>query len=75
MKLDVIILTLNVQCACPGGYYAKDDTCVDVDECTMNMHGCNATQKCSNLPGGYDCVCDEGKEWVSLPHLIEHVFA
>ena len=50
------------QCACPGGYYAKDDSCIDIDECTMNMHNCNLSQKCNNLPGSYECGCDEGKE-------------
>ncbi|XP_067945057.1 fibrillin-1-like [Watersipora subatra] len=50
----------SFECQCLVGY-AGDGvlTCVDVDECQMNVCGVvNAT--CTNLPGSFKCDCPEG---------------
>ena len=33
-------------------------TFVDVDECSNNYHSCS--HHCNNLPGGYNCYCNDG---------------
>ena len=35
-------------------------TCVDVNECTADMHQCDAQALCMNLIGSYDCQCSDG---------------
>ncbi|XP_013171408.1 PREDICTED: hemicentin-1-like [Papilio xuthus] len=41
-------------------YIADDDTCQDVDECTIESNQCHATQLCTNTAGGYRCSCPAG---------------
>ena len=60
-------------CICRSGYYGKGNYqfsrndlafgsngpkgCVDIDECTQNLHNCAATnQYCENNDGGYKCT-------------------
>ena len=31
---------------------------VDIDECNSTYHGCS--HQCNNVPGGYNCNCNEG---------------
>ena len=55
----------DYKCMCPGGFFpdAEDATkCIDVDECTMGMHTCGASEECENSVGGFGCVCPEGQE-------------
>jgi fibulin 1/2 len=33
-------------------------TCVDIDECNVNIHGC--AHKCLKAHGFYNCSCDSG---------------
>ena len=37
---------------------------LDIDECTTTdpslKHNCHANASCHNVPGSFDCVCDEG---------------
>ncbi|XP_070544274.1 uncharacterized protein [Ptychodera flava] len=35
-------------------------SCVDIDECAEDLHNCDDTQECTNLPGTYDCSCPDG---------------
>ena len=43
-----------------------DDTCHDIDECSLNTHNCVANSHCINTVGfvdgneGYNCVCNSG---------------
>ncbi|CAG4938169.1 unnamed protein product [Parnassius apollo] len=41
-------------------YNAIDDTCEDVDECSMAKNQCHATQVCTNVAGAYRCSCPHG---------------
>ncbi|KAK7076370.1 Calcium ion binding, partial [Halocaridina rubra] len=44
-------------------YSPQQQTCVDVDECTEELHGCDPTEEtCRNTAGAYECdmKCDEG---------------
>uniref|UniRef100_A0A0N5BUC2 Cubilin n=1 Tax=Strongyloides papillosus TaxID=174720 RepID=A0A0N5BUC2_STREA len=35
--------------------------CIDIDECLLEMDYCDKeTTSCSNIPGGYDCLCKDG---------------
>lgn len=49
-------------CSCPPGMILGMDgkTCEDVDECSVNNGGC--AFKCVNLPGSYECVCQDGSK-------------
>ncbi|XP_053388080.1 uncharacterized protein LOC123542570 [Mercenaria mercenaria] len=58
----------NWICECDNGYrshpnelhYASNITCRDINECTENNINCSGHGTCSNVPGGYTCVCDTG---------------
>ena len=45
-------------------YKEKSKTVIskDIDECATNDHDCDVTKLrvCSNLPGKYECVCQQG---------------
>nr|CAH7764330.1 unnamed protein product [Callosobruchus chinensis] len=36
------------------------DQCIDINECTRNLHKCNPSQICKNYPGYYTCECPPG---------------
>uniref|UniRef100_A0ABM5ERY2 Latent-transforming growth factor beta-binding protein 4 isoform X2 n=1 Tax=Pogona vitticeps TaxID=103695 RepID=A0ABM5ERY2_9SAUR len=47
---------------CQSGYRATaTGDCVDVDEC-RNSSSCGAHAVCHNLPGSFQCICDQGYE-------------
>ncbi|CAH2055916.1 unnamed protein product, partial [Iphiclides podalirius] len=37
-----------------------DDSCEDVDECSVESNRCHATQVCANMAGKYRCSCPRG---------------
>uniref|UniRef100_A0A8C8RV15 Hemicentin-1 n=1 Tax=Pelusios castaneus TaxID=367368 RepID=A0A8C8RV15_9SAUR len=47
---------------CPGGYEARNDKCIDIDECE-NRGACQ--HECTNTPGSYHCVCPTGYRLMS----------
>jgi len=49
--------------SCDTGFYLKDGTCVDIDECNYNAtNTCksNMHQECKNTVGSYYCHCLPG---------------
>ena len=34
--------------------------CIDMDECAASPGPCDPNASCTNRPGGYNCVCNEG---------------
>ncbi|KAG7327798.1 hypothetical protein KOW79_009404 [Hemibagrus wyckioides] len=53
----------KAECECKSGYTAiqGDSTyCEDIDECSTQMHYCQANTVCVNLPGGHRCDCLPG---------------
>ncbi|XP_075161744.1 uncharacterized protein LOC142234478 isoform X2 [Haematobia irritans] len=52
------------QCQCPEGYFlpeGNDHQCVDINECQVQPDLCGLL-KCVNLPGLFNCVCEDGSE-------------
>ncbi|XP_067391212.1 hemicentin-1 isoform X2 [Emydura macquarii macquarii] len=47
---------------CPGGYEARNDKCIDIDECE-NKDACQ--HECRNTLGSYRCVCPTGYHLMS----------
>ncbi|NWQ77372.1 HMCN1 protein, partial [Columbina picui] len=47
----------NVREICPEGYEARNDRCVDIDECE-SRDACQ--HECRNSPGTYQCACPAG---------------
>ncbi|XP_052809616.1 mucin-like protein [Mya arenaria] len=45
-------------CECNNGYTMIKDSCVDIDECSLGLSGCE--YQCENLPGRYNCYCFYG---------------
>ncbi|XP_058272407.1 EGF-containing fibulin-like extracellular matrix protein 2 [Hemibagrus wyckioides] len=45
---------------CPVGYEAQGESCIDVDECELNLHDCQPSQHCINTLGTYTCQCPDG---------------
>ncbi|XP_066939049.1 fibrillin-3-like isoform X2 [Macrobrachium rosenbergii] len=45
-------------CSCSKGFYLRNDTCLDFDECTENP--CGDGEECLNSIGSYSCVCKQG---------------
>ena len=59
-------------CMCGTGYaYSISEPfgCNDIDECTTSdaqyEHNCTGDSTCVNLPGDYECTCDNGYEYIS----------
>ncbi|KTF83281.1 hypothetical protein cypCar_00038320 [Cyprinus carpio] len=51
---------------CPVGYRAQGDTCVDIDECELDMHDCQPSQECINTVGTYTCQCPDGYSKIGI---------
>ena len=51
---------VNFGCRCKSGFISDGAACIDIDECSMNIHRCYATAKCINTPGSYTCSCATG---------------
>ena len=32
----------------------------DIDECALGMDDCSENAICTNIPGNFSCMCDEG---------------
>jgi uncharacterized repeat protein (TIGR03806 family) len=50
----------RAHCECLSGYEPVgpgDSKCEDVNECATGKHNCDATATCSNVGGGFVCVC------------------
>ncbi|XP_060072748.1 fibrillin-2-like isoform X2 [Ylistrum balloti] len=47
---------------CQPGHEVDPNTqiCVDIDECSRNLHDCKQNQRCINRPGSYICDCPNG---------------
>jgi len=41
------------QCVCDVGFRIEGDACVDVDECSLEIHGCHEDASCENSEGSY----------------------
>ena len=54
------------ECACKNGFELRSwnvketEKCVDIDECSTLKGVCHKKAVCMNLPGGYECNCQEG---------------
>ena len=53
--------TGDYECGCADGFSGPDTvgeatTCADVDECATSNGGCDAEEKCVNLPGSFECA-------------------
>ncbi|XP_073842985.1 uncharacterized protein isoform X2 [Musca autumnalis] len=54
----------NYLCQCPQGYvlpYVTARSCEDVNECEHQPEICGVL-KCSNFPGSFTCLCEDGSE-------------
>ena len=53
--------TLPGQPNCGQGYWGMGDACFDLDECsTPELNHCKEGAECTNLDGGYSCICADG---------------
>ncbi|KAI8737995.1 multiple epidermal growth factor domains protein 6, partial [Biomphalaria glabrata] len=54
----------SFQCTCKSGYRMQISRCVDINECTENLHDCQ--QICINEPSTYSCDCYDGFQKTGL---------
>eukprot|EP00055_Hartaetosiga_balthica_P014238 m.77130 g.77130 ORF g.77130 m.77130 type:complete len:1071 (-) comp8535_c1_seq3:3564-6776(-) len=48
-------------CDCKQGHFRlTDTTCIEVDECSSKIDGCDKNAFCRNTQSGYECVCNDG---------------
>ncbi|XP_040181351.1 low-density lipoprotein receptor-related protein 1-like isoform X2 [Rana temporaria] len=55
-------VTWGVKCSCNEGWKLQSDgqSCVDIDECSVDLSPCH--QLCNNMNGSFRCDCVEGFE-------------
>ncbi|ESN99968.1 hypothetical protein HELRODRAFT_176269 [Helobdella robusta] len=49
-----------VWCYCGKGYHMVNKSCIDVDECQLNLHTCFDYEQCNNSVGSFGCDCKKG---------------
>lgn len=48
-------------CVCdPGWEKVSEFQCVDINECSRGIHGCDPQSSCVNSPGSWKCICNKG---------------
>lgn len=56
----------SFKCICNIGYtnifQSGEETCIDIDECTAELHNCDTNADCFNYDGGFTCRCKQGYE-------------
>ena len=54
-------------CQCNEGFvYIKDQqSCMDIDECALNIANCSQNEICVNTIGSFKCICKEGFELIN----------
>ncbi|WAR09437.1 HMCN2-like protein, partial [Mya arenaria] len=62
-KMDCNNTKGGYTCECNNGYTMIKDSCVDIDECSLGLSGCD--HLCENLPGRYNCYCFHGYKLLS----------
>ena len=51
----------QIKCICEDGFEpGLNSTCVDIDECEFNRNTCHEKAECTNLLGGFTCLCTSG---------------
>ena len=53
----------SFDCICDEGFaMSREGECLDLDECSLELHNCAADGKCENLTPGFQCSCLPGFE-------------
>ncbi|XP_054989842.1 nidogen-2 [Sorex araneus] len=63
-------------CECIPGFHGNGWTCLDINECSSDLHNCGPNSICINLVGSYRCDCVSGYQLADDLHtctLIEQV--
>ncbi|XP_073526122.1 uncharacterized protein [Phyllobates terribilis] len=61
--IDVDLGSKGYRCSCLSGYEGNPyltPGCTDVNECGGPSNPCFDPNRCSNIPGGFDCSCPKG---------------
>jgi hypothetical protein len=58
----------SFECKCSQGLKNVSNTCVDIDECSIDINQsiCTNGSQCRNTFGSYECICSAGSKWSSL---------
>ncbi|CAI8035146.1 Protein kinase C-binding protein NELL2 [Geodia barretti] len=52
----------------PIGFTGNGTYCEDIDECDLGTHNCDENANCTNVPGSFLCVCNDGYVGIRLVH-------
>ncbi|XP_060763391.1 thrombomodulin [Neoarius graeffei] len=59
------------QCSCPNGFILEEqlngNVCTDINECDAQV----CDQNCKNIPGGFNCSCEEGFRLVGQTECVK----
>ena len=45
----------------------------DIDECALGMDDCSENANCTNTPGNFSCMCDEGYDGDGTTCVGKHI--
>ncbi|BFZ06474.1 hypothetical protein BsWGS_09513 [Bradybaena similaris] len=54
----------SFKCVCQTGFQGDGYNCSDINECADGTAKCVENAVCRNFPGGYNCTCDDTRNYV-----------
>ncbi|XP_052807842.1 mucin-like protein [Mya arenaria] len=61
----------TITCTSSGHWDMHAPNCTDIDECTTGQHNCHRNANCTNIIGGFKCICKNGYDDMATSNTYE----